>query len=252
MKPLTDEALILHYYGESPDAAAIERHLAQSPADRARLDELRGVLDAVPPPEAPERSDVYGAEVWRRLAPRLERKGWWQSLAAPPRRWLPVAAMLLAVALSFVAGRYWPGATRSQERWAASPEARQRVLLAAVTGHLERTEMLLLELTNAGQGRSVDLSVERSLAGELSAEGRLYRQAAELADQPALASMLDEIERLLVDLSHGPAETSAEDVERLRQRLDERDILFRLRIVLARLHRESTAGLPAGVAAPTI
>jgi hypothetical protein len=252
MRPLTDEELILHYYGESRDPAAVEARLAQSAADQARFDDLRRVLDAVVVPEVPERTAEYGARVWRRIEPGLAPARPRSPFALPPRRWALGAAMLLLVAASFVVGRTWPRQNPPEEAWAASPEARQRVLLAAVTGHLERTEMLLLEIANSGRGRAIDLSAERTLAGELSEEGRLYRQAAELADEATLVAMLDEVERLLVELSHGPAETSAEDLRRLDQRLEERDILFRLRIVLARLHREAAAGLPPRVAAPTI
>jgi hypothetical protein len=260
MNPLSDEVLILHYYGEAPDAAAVERRLAEDPADRARFEALSHLLDAVPTPEEPELPPEYGAQVWARVAPLLTgrrvapagrrsphpgRRLGWRWLLAPRwgSQWGLATAALVLVMVAFFAGRYLP--REATESWTVSEDGRERILRSAVSGHLERTEMLLLELTNNRNRGSVDLSAERSLAGELSSEGRLYREAARAAGEADLASLLDEIERLLIDLSHGPDTLSPQALDQLQARLAERDLLFRLRVVDARLQRETDDGRPA-------
>lgn len=257
MNPLSDEVLILHYYGEAPESAAVERRLAEDPADRARFEALSRLLDAVPTPQEPELPPEYGAQLWARIAPRLvgrraigrsKRLTWplgWRRLLAPQwgSQWGLATAALALVMVAFLAGRYLP--RQATESWTGSEASRDRILRSAVAGHLERTEMLLLELTNNRGHGTVDLSAERSLAGELSSEGRLYRQAARAAGEADLASLLDEIERLLIDLSHGPDTLSPQALDQLQARLAERDLLFRLRVVDARLQREAEDGRPA-------
>jgi hypothetical protein len=241
MSPLSDETLILYYYGEVSDREGIARRLSERPEERARYEALQRALDAIEAPEAPERSEEYGAQVWARIRSRLEparpaarRRSWW---LAP--QWGLAAAALALVVVAFLAGRHLSREEASPERWVVTGETRERILLAAVSGHLERTEMLLLELANS-QGRgATHLAIERELAGELSSEGRLYRAAAEAAGQVEVADLLEEIERLLIDLSHGPERLSAGGLKHLQDRLEERDLLFRLRVVSARLHRAS-------------
>ncbi len=74
MKPITDEQLILYYYGEAADAEELGRRIEASPELQRRFEALRGVLDAVEEPEIPERHPSYGSAVWHRLAPQLEQR----------------------------------------------------------------------------------------------------------------------------------------------------------------------------------
>jgi len=253
MNPLSDEALILYYYREAADPEAIARRLSEDPEERARYEALERALDAIPAPEVPERSPDYGAEVWERLRSRLEPprevrrpRSWW---LAP--QWGLAAAALALILVSFLAGRHLSRPESPPERWVVTEQSRERILLAAVSGHLERTEMLLLELANSRGRVSTNVATERELAGELSSEGRLYRAAAEAAGQVEVAKLLEEIERLLIDLSHGPEQLSASGLQHLQKRLEERDLLFRLRVVSARLHRASESPFDEVSTVPT-
>ena len=243
MKRLSDEDLVLYYYGEAPDAEEIERLLASSKDEQRRYAELCRLLDTVEEPPIPERSAAYGASVWRGLEPRLEKKGWlgsWRWKALEPRReWALAGAMAMLLVVAFLTGRFWPRQETAPviaEQPAASPE---RILLVTVAGHLERSEMLLLELVNAQENGTFDLSLERELAGELSGESRLYRQAALNAGQADVALVLEQLERVLVELANGPAGTPSSELGELRLRLDEADLLFKVRVVGSRLRQET-------------
>ena len=61
---------------------------------------------------------------------------------------------------------------------AADPQAGERVLLVAVGDYLERSQMVLIELSNANPKGSLDISAEQERAGDLVTETRLYRQTA--------------------------------------------------------------------------
>ena len=73
MKTYSDDDLVLLFYGESDDSVALREALAADPELRARYEALERVLAAVDLP-VPERPAAYGARLWARLQPRLERQ----------------------------------------------------------------------------------------------------------------------------------------------------------------------------------
>jgi len=109
-------------------------------------------------------------------------------------------------------------------------QVRERVLLVAVGDHLERSQMVLLEVVNAPAGET-DLATSQRSAGELAAANRLYRQAASRAGEPAVASVLDDLERVLVEIAHSPSPASSADMERLRQRIESKGLLLKVRVI---------------------
>lgn len=233
MKSLEDDDLILYLYGESEDPEAVRRQIESSPELRARYESLCRVMAAVDDADpVPERGESYGAEVWARLAPRLipnERTSRRLSFSIRPRRqaffWAAAALILLAV--GFGLGRFWPRPT------ALPPQARDRILLAMVSSHLERSERLLTEVENAPG--SVDLAAERAWARDLLAANRLYRQSTRQAGRQRLAGVLDELEPFLLDLSHAPDDPPAEELAALRERIASQALLFKVRIASDRL-----------------
>jgi len=254
----SDDDLVLFYYGESERAAEIAALLAASPEAAARYAELRRVLEAVGEAlPVPARPADYGAQVWRRVAPLLSprRPGWSERLRslltlAPSdgRRLVPLAAAAaLLLVVGFVAGRVWPpdapGDGRDEAPQLArtlSPGGRDQILLASVAGHLESSERLLVEISNAEperRGGEVELAAERRWAKELLGANRLYRQSAEQGGRPRLAALLDELEPLLLELAHAPAELPAAELDTLRARIEARALLFKTRIVAERLER---------------
>ena len=108
---------------------------------------------------------------------------------------------------------------------------RERILLVAVGEHLERSQMVLIELKNATGNGSVDISAERDWAQELVPANRLYRQAAQRAGEPGVASVLDDLERVLVEIATSPDRLENTGLEELRQRIEAQGILFKVRVV---------------------
>lgn len=209
MSHVDDDTLILYHYGECDDARSVELHLSTCNRCRDELERIVRDLDDIGSIPAPERSEDYGAEVWRAIAPRLERR-------RSRRVWLLAAAAAVLVG-TFVAGRL-------SLRWDQEVPpvvARERILLVALGDHLDRSEVLLLEVVNAPAGE-----MGRETARELVRESRLYRQTAYRVGDVATGEVLDEIERLLLDVAHGT--TSAET---LRARIEGQDVLFKLRVL---------------------
>jgi hypothetical protein len=239
MKTYTDDDLVLLFYGEAEDPVAIREALAADPELRARYEALESVLSAVDLP-VPERPEGYGARVWARLRPRLERRPFRSGISTfllRPRLAWATAALLVVV--GFVAGRVW-------ERPQTLPQpARDRILAGEVASHLESSERLLVEVANAAPGDDMDLSAERAWAQDLLEANRLYRQSARHGGRKRLATLLDELEPFLLELAHATDESSPEEMQALRDRIDEQALLFKVRILGERLEqsvRQSRAG----------
>ena len=235
MNHLTEEQLVLYYYGEEysgeGDAPVAGDHLAACSACRESYASLQRVLNSLDAVPAPETAADYGAEVWRRVERRLPFARVW--LPAPGWRWA-VAAVAMAGLLvaAFLAGRFYPTpARRPAPLAAADPQATERVLLVAVGDYLERSQMVLVELANANPKDKLDISAERERAADLVSESRLYRQTAAHTGDTAVASFLDDLDRVLLDISHAPSELPAQDLEKLRQRLEAEGILFKIRVL---------------------
>ena len=101
--------------------------------------------------------------------------------------------------------------------------------------------MLLAELANT-DGEGTGVSVEREWAEELTASSRLYRRAAERSGAGELAYLLRELEPVLLELAHGPESLTGADLDELRQRLREDDLLFKVRVVGSRIKHETHSG----------
>ncbi|HEX5719741.1 MAG TPA: hypothetical protein VF179_26535 [Thermoanaerobaculia bacterium] len=240
MKTYTDDDLVLFFYAEHGDPVAIREALAADPELRSRYEALESVLSAVDLP-VPERPEGYGARVWARLlpqlGPRLEKRSFWSFVPGPRLAWA-AAALLLVV--GFMAGRFWP-----QTPQTISQPARDRILSGAVAGHLESSERLLVEVANAAPNDDLDLSAERAWAQNLLEANRLYRQSARHGGRKRLATLLDELEPFLLELAHATDESSPEEMQALRDRIDEQALLFKVRILGERLEqsvRQSRTG----------
>ena len=91
--------------------------------------------------------------------------------------------------------------------------------------------MVLIELTNASPKGSLDISNEQARAGDLVTETRLYRQTAERTGDTSITGVLDELERVLVDITHAPSQMTPGQLDELRQRLEAEGILFKIRVL---------------------
>jgi hypothetical protein len=248
---ITEDDLILFFYGEAPDSVGIRQALAVDPELRSRFESLKRVLTSVELP-VPERPESYGAQVWARLRPELEqpaRRSFRDLFGGPwvmSAGWASAgAAAVLLLLVGFFAGRFWPPQGSTVARGLSEP-VRDRILAGEVAGHLESSERLLIEVANGDPEGVSDLSAERAWARELLEANRLYRQSARHGGRQRLASLLDELEPFLLELAHASDETSPEEMAELRDRLEERALLFKVRILGERLERsvrQSSAGV---------
>ena len=237
MTHLTDDDLVLHYYGELSgrmEAHAVE-HLAGCDTCRRGFTRLQRVLGAVSEPAlSADVEDGFERRVWARLQPELrqERPRWRSWLTLAPAPLALAAAVLVLVGAAFFAGRVSsPRQTSPHETAVTADGVRERILLVDLGEHLDRSQMILVELVSAAAGGATDVSGERRQAEQLLAANRLYRQTAATTGDSSIAELLEDLERLLVEVAAGPERLSTSQVDAVRKQVEGSGLLFRVRVV---------------------
>jgi hypothetical protein len=249
MKHMTEEELIAYREGVAEQRAVISEHLVACKECRVELERIEAVLAALDTLPVPDPGAGYGRQVWREIAPRLAKKPvrWWQVWMEPQR--LAAAGVVVALIIAaFVAGRITKRGTTG-DNVANKEQVRERVLVVAVGEHLGHSERMLVELSNAAPNdpaqKQVNISTEQRRAEDLLEENRLYRQTALRDGDAALASVLDELERVLLDVAHSPAEVTPAQLEAIQKKIEGRGILFKVRVVNKELQQRQEASKPA-------
>jgi hypothetical protein len=241
----TDEQLNDYLERElSPaDYVEVSRHVEACPDCARVVAELQQIvreaasLEPMTPP----------AHVWNQIDSQLRPaeaqsakaggQGGWRT------QWGPVWALATAalVIAAFLTGRVVehraPPSAAATARGAqpvdaaAAASVRERVLLIAVGDHLERSQMVLVELANAQTRDALDISAERQSADELLASNRLYRQTAAQIGDTGVADLLDDLERVLAEVANGPSQVSMQELTAIQQRIEAQGILFKVKII---------------------
>jgi hypothetical protein len=141
-----------------------------------------------------------------------------------------MGALLLG---AFFAGSLWQ--RRSGQAAATNRNAnqiRERILLVTVGDHLERSQMVLAEIENEpdSDGR-LDISRERQIAEDLLDDNRLFRVTARTTGDNSMASVLDDLERVLLEIVHSPSEVSGDQLKQLQTQIQDRGLLFKVRVL---------------------
>ncbi len=189
---------------------------------------IRQCLEAMP---VPERGPDYGQQVWERIESQLTPL----NAPRPPRvyfpwRWVAAVGFAALLAVAFLAGRFFPWTPRPGPT-VSDGQVSERVLRAAVGDYLERSQVVLVELANASPKDLLDITLEQQRAADLVTENRLYRQTAARTGDAAVAGLLEELERVLLEIAHAPAQITPEELESLRERLEAEGILFKIRVL---------------------
>lgn len=234
------EDLVLHYYGEAPGGGELEGHLAVCETCRAEYQGIQRLLNTMDVVSVPERSADYGAQVWHKIAGRVPRRRMWLGAWIAPRRWVLAASLVILVTAAFLAGRYVqkpapPAAVNVAQ-------TRERILLVAVGEHLERSQMVLAEIANTEpQHGKLDISYEQFTAQNLVAANRILRQTAARDGNIGMAALLDDLERVLMEVANSPREVSTQQWDDLRRQIRDGGILFKVRVFNTQVEERESA-----------
>ena len=208
MTHLTEEELVDIYYG-----AERHSHLNQCTACRGQYEELESALNAfndLPVPEPP---------------PFTWREPFFARLFGQ-RAWLLAPALAAGLIAAFFLGRASTPSVPAAAQLADT--GRERILLVTLGAHLERSQMVLLELVN---GDRANFPVAQERARNLIGENRLYRQTTLYSGDRNYTALLDELDRVLTAIANAQSNSSTADTEQIER------LLFKIRVTDSNLEK---------------
>ena len=241
MNHLSEEQIVLHYYSDAENEAEVERHLAGCAECRAEFARVESMLRQIEPVEVPEPAANFEEKTWLNIRDRLhERGGFFRWLFRPQQKWALAGVMAVLLIGAFLAGRFWPRPGQpvavQQPPAAVNP---QRIVLVAVGDHLERSQMLLLEIVNNEESGRINFSAEQQLARDLLDDNHLYRVSAQQAGDPQVTRVLDELGRVLTEIANGPSEISDSDLRQFRKTIQSEGLLFKVRVMQSEVNSKA-------------
>jgi len=233
MSHLTDEQLVEHYFAEGANRVVAETHLRMCSRCQQAFEEISNAL-AVRAPEPPTREPGYGRRLWQSIEtplrpyPATKRRYFsWPRLAL-------AGACLLALAAAFFAGSWWR-TSRNHASEAANPaQAKERVVLFVLDDHLDRSERMLVELSHAGGENGDSSDSLQAEAKQLLPDNRLQRQALSGGSDPMMATALDHLERVLLEVANSQDKLNSADIARIEREMNTDSLLFQIRVLRAR------------------
>lgn len=254
-----DFDVVLYFYDEMDpgERARATAHLRACEACRQRLEDLHAIRRALaerPAVDAPPAGDWSG--FMRRLdqavgvsrppagAPRhavLEHDG---------RRWsvrhlVPLAAVIAIVAIGIaMAARYRtadsmhrpaaaaPSTVATTQPAATPPQNPDRALREVTAEHFERSKLVVLGLAarDPHQTKADDWQYERTLAGTLLNDTRLYRLAAQDRGVADVARVMRDLETVLLEASLSDS-TDKDALGRVQRLITKRDLVVKMQVV---------------------
>ncbi|MDX1460626.1 MAG: hypothetical protein R3348_06165 [Xanthomonadales bacterium] len=241
MNRVSDEDLVLLYYGEHDDPG-LARRVAEDAELAQRYQRLTQELALADEWRVPERGADFGADVWQRISPRLASRAEPDPGAAAGRfsSWLQprfslagVLGLLLVAVLAFQLGQQGGIAPAGlQQPGVAKLEgfSRDQLLSSALVRHFEQLNVNLTGFAHADS----DVNGE-DWATDLLVANRLYRRAAAASGDQRLAAFLAEIEPLLIEIAYQAQSHSETTRLRLKNELAD-GLLFRIRVMKQQLN----------------
>lgn len=176
--------------------------------------------------EIPEPDPYFEKRMWAKVSASIAAEQ-----AQRSRRWLWLLAPA-ALAIAFFAGRVTKDPDGVTGIAYLPP---QQLLKAATVEHLERSKVVLMETAN---GAPVPATQQR--AEELLSSNRLLRRSASDAGDLLTAELLEELERILVEVAHSSSDMKPEEATALRARIREQGLLFRVRLLEQNKKQQTT------------
>lgn len=187
--------------------------------DRFEQELKRMAQDYHRPPETPRD------EMWARITAERARRR--ESMKVVPlRRWMTWSLAAAAVLVLGVAIGRWSMNVKERN---PGPRNEEMAYRAAAAPYLTRTEALLTSFRAESRNGKVDADFAIQ-AQDLLVTTRLMLNSPAARD-PRLASLLQDLETMLVQIAQLPAGNDRNDVDLINQGLDQRSVMLRLRTI---------------------
>lgn len=246
----------LYNYDElsEEDKRLFHAHLTTCPGCAVEYEEMAGVLGMMDQRQRPEMAEEFWDSYMLRLQEKLEEaenkekkkiwswlKKWWENFSFDIQRfrWVlyPSAALLLVV-LGIAIGRYLylPSVPGKGEELISSALPLERKISPAVADHFEDLRPMLIDYANYTPGENETseeelVTVDKKTLKKLVLQNYLLKKSAARENDLSLKQLLVDLEMILLEISNiEPNSGRKETIRRVRDILDESDILFKMKV----------------------
>lgn len=246
----------LYNYDElsEKDKRLFHEHLTTCPGCAVEYEEMAAVLGVMDQRRLPEMGEEFWDSYMFRLQEKLKEaeekekkkiwswpKKWWENFSFDIQRlrWVPypVAAMLLVV-LGIAIGRYLylPSVPEKGDRIISSALPMERKISWAVADHFENLRPMLIDYANytAEENEANDeelVTVDKKTMKKLVLQNYLLKKIAVRENDLSLKQLLVDLEMILLEISNiEPNSERKETIRRVRDILDESDVLFKMKV----------------------
>lgn len=252
MKQWTEQDLTLFYYDELPPQSrqALIDDMTQDEKLVQQYAKLCEFLDTQLTFEVPEPSEQLNQRIMASIHQQVEQDLLEKAVAhnnqSQPnfwQRWQLSRVLGFAIPLSFVAvGTFFLGrlSVDTETVIASNPPTQsaeqvdkfdsQRVLMSKLRNHLQSTDRLFTQVSNSDVSNVTQFEQRRQMIADMVALNRIYRRIAEANEDKQLAEMLGQMEQILLSLKNAPSSQDEKGWNNLRSRIDDTDLLFKLRV----------------------
>jgi len=98
--------------------------------------------------------------------------------------------------------------------------------------HLEKSELLLRAFRNirTGEGETAEIAYERKQAQQLIVRNMMLKREADAGGDVQIASLLENLEPILLDIANLPDQVSADDIRVINDRVERKNIVALLQV----------------------
>ncbi|MFC1583675.1 anti-sigma factor family protein [Candidatus Neomarinimicrobiota bacterium] len=236
----------LYHELNSRQQKTFDQHLVSCSICAAEYEQLSWTLKVMDHRQIPAIDTDYWQNYWARLSDRLPEKtprvfwpdwrSWFPPVAFPGRPALiPLIAALLLIATGIFIGRttllHGPGPGAAIQATVFDPSLISEFNELA-SSYLERSKMVLMGLDNfdprSDDPAALNVSRHRDLSQELLHQGRMLRNHQVAAADPRLQILIDEIERVLLQVANSSGEDPMWTVRMAQEGIDKNSILLRI------------------------
>ena len=94
--------------------------------------------------------------------------------------------------------------------------------------------------------RPTHLPASRRAPSDLVAAIRLIRQSAAQSGDAGVADVLEDLERVLLEIANAPADVTSNELSGLKARITAQDLLFRVRVIASEMRNRTRTDREAG------
>ena len=95
MKHLSEEQIVLHYYGDAEDVASVTQHMSECATCRGEFERVQDMLRQIEPIKVPEPPAGFEEKTWLNVRDKLsEKRSWLHNLFSSPKQWALAGSMV--------------------------------------------------------------------------------------------------------------------------------------------------------------